>query len=237
MKFTKGFRDGIPIGLGYLSVSFTFGMMAARSGLTIAQAVLISMTNVTSAGQLAGLNLIVAGAPMLEVALTQFIINLRYALMSLSLSQKLDGSMTTLHRVLFAFCNTDAVFAVAAGQKGQVGRGYLYGLITAPYIGWALGTFLGAAAGTLLPDILRDALGVAIYAMFIAIVVPPAKHNKAVRLAVLLAAALSCAMYYLPGLNAISSGFSIIICAVLVSALCAKFFPIPDSSEEEENAA
>ena len=237
MKFTKGFRDGIPIGLGYLSVSFTFGMMAARSGLTIAQAVLISMTNVTSAGQLAGLNLIVAGAPMLEVALTQFIINLRYALMSLSLSQKLDGSMTTLHRVLFAFCNTDEVFAVAAGQKGQVGRGYLYGLITAPYIGWALGTFLGAAAGTLLPDILRDALGVAIYAMFIAIVVPPAKHNKAVRLAVLLAAALSCAMYYLPGLNAISSGFSIIICAVLVSALCAKFFPIPDSSEEEENAA
>ena len=237
MKFTKGFRDGIPIGLGYLSVSFTFGMMAARSGLTIAQAVFISMTNVTSAGQLAGLNLIVAGAPMLEVALTQFIINLRYALMSLSLSQKLDGSMTTLHRVLFAFCNTDEVFAVAAGQKGQVGRGYLYGLITAPYIGWALGTFLGAAAGTLLPDILRDALGVAIYAMFIAIVVPPAKHNKAVRLAVLLAAALSCAMYYLPGLNAISSGFSIIICAVLVSALCAKFFPIPDSSEEEENAA
>ncbi len=236
MKFAKGFKDGIPIGLGYLSVSFTFGMMAARSGLTIAQAVFISMTNVTSAGQLAGLNLIVAGAPMLEVALTQFIINLRYALMSLSLSQKLDGSMTTLHRMLFAFCNTDEVFAVAAGQKGQVGKSYLYGLITAPYFGWALGTCLGAAAGTLLPDILRDALGVAIYAMFIAIVVPPSKHNGAVRLAVLLSAALSCAMYYLPGLNQISSGFAIIICAVVVSALCAKLFPIPDSNEEEDAA-
>ena len=234
MNFSKGFRDGIPIGLGYLSVSFTFGMMAARGGLTIAQAVFISMTNVTSAGQLAGLNLMLASAPMLEVALTQFIINLRYALMSLSLSQKLDGSMTTLHRMLFAFCNTDEVFAVAAGQKGQVGKSYLYGLITAPYIGWALGTFLGAAAGTLLPDILRDALGVAIYGMFIAIVVPPSKHNGAVRLAVILSAALSCAMFYIPGLNQISSGFSIIICAVVVSALCAKFFPIPDEIDASE---
>ena len=236
MSYAKGFKDGIPIGLGYLSVSFTFGMMAARGGLTIAQAVFISMTNVTSAGQLAGLNLMLASAPMLEVALTQFIINLRYALMSLSLSQKLDGGMTTLHRMAFAFCNTDEVFAVASGQKGQVGRRYLYGLITAPYIGWALGTFLGAAAGTLLPDMLRDALGVAIYAMFIAIVIPPAKHNRAVRLAVLLSAALSCAMYYLPGLNRISSGFAIIICAVAVSALCATFFPIPESNEEEERA-
>ena len=236
MNFTKGFRDGIPIGLGYLSVSFTFGMMAARGGLTIAQAVFISMTNVTSAGQLAGLNLIAAGAPMLEVALTQFIINLRYALMSLSLSQKLDGSMTTLHRMLFAFCNTDEVFAVAAGQRGAVGRRYLYGLIAAPYIGWALGTFLGAAAGTLLPDILRDALGVAIYAMFIAIVIPPSKRNRAVCLAAALSAALSCAMYYLPGLNRISSGFAIIICAVAVSALCAKLFPIPEEAGEEDAA-
>lgn len=237
MNFQKGFKDGIPIGLGYLSVSFTFGMMAARGGLTIAQAVFISMTNVTSAGQLAGLNLMLASAPMLEVALTQFIINLRYALMSLSLSQKLDGSMTTPRRMLFAFCNTDEVFAVASGQKGPVGRDYLYGLITAPFIGWTLGTLLGAAAGTLLPDMLRDALGVAIYGMFIAIVVPPAKHNSAVRAAVVLAAALSCAMYYLPGLNKISSGFSIIICAVAVSALCAKLFPIPDDAEKEgENA-
>jgi len=237
MNFTKGFRDGVPIGLGYLSVSFTFGMMAARGGLTIAQAVFISMTNVTSAGQLAGLNLILAGAPMLEVALTQFVINLRYALMSLSLSQKLDGSMTTLHRMLFSFCNTDEVFAVASGQRGAVGRRYLYGLIAAPYAGWALGTFLGAAAGTLLPDMLRDALGVAIYAMFVAIVVPPSKHSRPVRLAVILSAALSCAMYYLPGLSGVSGGFAIIICAVAVSAFCAKFFPIPQTVEEEESAA
>ena len=235
MSFSKGFKDGIPIGLGYLSVSFTFGMMAVRGGLTVLQAVLISMTNITSAGQVAGLELMLASAPMIEVALTQLIINLRYALMSLSLSQKLDGSMTTPHRLLFAACNTDEVFAVASGQKGPVGKRYLYGLILCPYVGWAVGTFLGAAAGTLLPDIVRDALGVAIYGMFIAIVIPPARKNRAVRLAVILAAALSCALYYIPGLNKISGGFSIIICAVAVSALCAHFFPIPD--EEEADAA
>ena len=237
MNYAKGFKDGIPIGLGYLSVSFTFGMMAARGGLTIAQAVFISMTNVTSAGQLAGLNLILVSAPLFEVALTQFVINLRYALMSLSLSQKLDETMTTPRRMFFAFCNTDEIFAVASSQKGQVGYRYLYGLMAAPYIGWALGTFLGAAAGTLLPDMLRDALGVAIYGMFIAIVIPPSKHTRSVRMAVVLAAALSCAMYYLPGLNKISSGFAIIICAVAVSALCAKLFPLPDEDEEEESAA
>jgi len=232
-RFIKGFRDGIPIGLGYLSVSFTFGIMAANGGLTIGQAVLISMTNVTSAGQLAGLTLIFSGAPLYEMALTQFIINLRYALMSLSLSQKLDSSMTTLRRMFFAFCNTDEVFAVASGQTGPVGHKYLYGLMTAPYAGWALGTLLGAAAGTLLPEMLRQAMGVAIYGMFIAIIIPPAKKVPAVRIAVLLAAALSCLMTYLPGLNRISSGFAIIICAVAISALCAFLFPNKEVKKQQ----
>ena len=233
MTFQKGLRDGVPIGLGYLSVSFTFGMMAVRAGFTVWQAVFISATNVTSAGQFAGLTLITAGAPMFELGLTQFVINLRYALMSLSLSQKLDGSMSTLHRALFAFCNTDEVFAVASAQRGPVGRRYLYGLITAPIIGWVLGTGLGAAAGTLLPELIINALGAAIYGMFIAIVVPPAKKDRAVRTAALLAAALSCVIYYAPGLRNISSGFSIIICAVSVSALCAWRFPIRADEGEE----
>ena len=230
-RFIQGFRHGLPIGLGYLSVSFAFGMMSVGEGLTIAQAVLISMTNVTSAGQLAGLTLMVGGMPLIEVALTQLIINLRYALMSLSLSQKLDSSMTTLHRMAFAFCNTDEVFAVASNQPEAVGKQYLYGLILMPYIGWALGTLLGAAAGTLLPEAIRLALGIAIYGMFIAIIIPPARKNKAVRAAVVLASAMSCLMYYTPGLNQISSGFVIIICAVSVSALCAWLFPIREAEE------
>ena len=236
MNFTKGIKDGIPIGLGYLSVSFAFGIAAtqvteAHGGLTIAQAVLISMANVTSAGQVAGLELIFAGASMLEMALTQFIINLRYALMSLSLSQKMDSDMTLVPRMIFAFCNTDEVFAVASKQAGKVGRRYLYGLMTAPYFGWALGTLLGAAAGTILPAMLRDALGVAIYGMFIAIVIPPAKRERPVRFAVVLAAALSCLLTYVPGLNRIPGGFAIIVCAVAVSALCAALFPIREEDD------
>ena len=237
MKFRKGLRDGVPIGLGYLSVSFAFGMMAVGAGMTVWQAVLMSATNVTSAGQFAGLELIQTGGPMLELALTQLVINLRYALMSLSLSQKLDGSMTTLHRMLFAFCNTDEVFAVASGQSGLVGRRYLYGLIAAPLLGWTLGTLLGAAAGTWLPEVLRQALGVAIYGMFIAIVMPPAKKSRGVRLAAVMAAALSCLIYYTPGLKQISSGFSIIICAVTVSAVCAWLFPIRTGDDQGGDAA
>lgn len=231
-SFMKGLKDGIAIGLGYLSVSFTFGMMAVSEGLSIGQAVLISLTNVTSAGQLAGLSLMVAGAPMIEMALTQLIINLRYALMSLSLSQKLDDTMTTIHRAAFAFCNTDEVFAMASSQHGTVGKRYLYGLILTPYFGWALGTLLGAAAGTLLPEALRMAMGIAIYGMFIAIIIPPSKTNKAVRIAVILSSALSCLMYYAPVLNRISSGFVIIICAVTVSALCAWLFPVQEEANE-----
>lgn len=230
-RFIQGLKHGLPIGLGYLSVSFAFGMMSVGEGLTIAQAVLISMTNVTSAGQLAGLSLMVGGKPMIEMVLTQLIINLRYALMSLSLSQKLDGTMNTLHRAVFAFCNTDEVFAVASNQPGTVGKAYLYGLIIMPYVGWALGTLLGAAAGTLLPESVRMALGIAIYGMFIAIIIPPAKTNKSVRAAVILASALSCIMYYTPGLNRISSGFVIIICAVSVSAFCAWRFPLKEAEE------
>ena len=230
-SYRKGFQHGIPIALGYLSVSFAFGIQATSLGLTPLQALMISFVNVTSAGQLAGLQLMGAGAPLIEMALTQLIINLRYALMSLSLSQKLDDTMNTLHRAAFAFCNTDEVFAVASNQPGTVGKTYLYGLILTPYIGWALGTFLGAAAGTLLPESLRMALGIAIYGMFIAIIIPPAKKHKSVRICVILASVLSCIMYYAPVLNQISSGFVIIICAVLVSALCAKLVPIQEAEE------
>ncbi len=225
-NFWKGLKHGLPIGLGYLSVAFAFGMMSVSEGLTVWQAVTISLTNVTSAGQLAGLSLMVSGAPMIEMALTQLIINLRYALMSVSLSQKLDGTMTTLHRAAFAFCNTDEVFAMASSQPGTVGKQYLYGLILLPYIGWAVGTLTGAAAGTWIPETLRMALGIAIYGMFIAIIIPPAKKSRSVRIAVILASVMSCVMYYAPVLKRISAGFVIIICAVTVSALCAWLFPV-----------
>ena len=226
----QGIRHGIPIGLGYLSVSFAFGMKAVGDGLTVLQAVLISMTNLTSAGQIAALQLMAGGASLAEMALTQLTINLRYALMSLSLSRKLDGSMGTLQRLVFSFANTDEIFAVASSQPGKVGKYYLYGLMIAPWIGWSLGTFLGAAAGTLLPAFVRSALGIAIYGMFLAIILPPARESRPVRFVVLIAVALSLCFHYIPGLNTVSSGFVIIICGVLAAAAGAWLFPAEEDA-------
>lgn len=231
-SFSKGLKDGIPIGLGYLSVSFTFGMKAVTDGLPIWAAVVISMTNLTSAGQFAGLTLMATGAPLFEMALTQMVINMRYSLMSLSLSQKLHKSVTFLDRLLIAFCNTDEIFAVASGQKGEVGKRYFFGLAVTPYLGWAAGTLLGAVASGLLPGFVQSALGIAIYGMFLAIILPPAKHSRPIALVILMAVALSCLFFWVPGLSEVSSGFVIIICAVAASALGALLFPI----REEENA-
>ncbi len=226
--FIKGLRHGVPIALGYLSVSFAFGIQAASGGLSPVQAVLLSMLNVTSAGQLAGLNLMVSGGSLMQMALTQLTINLRYALMSLSLSQRLDKSMTTPHRMAFAFCNTDEIFAVASSQPGKVGRLYLYGLMLAPYVGWATGTLLGAAAGQLLPMFFRTALGIAIYGMFIAIIIPPAREKLSVRVVVLLAAALSVALRYIPLFRGLGSGYAMILCAVIAACVGAALFPIKE---------
>lgn len=234
-QFLRGVRDGVPIGLGYLSVSFAFGITAVSRGVPGWIALLISMTNLTSAGQLAGLDLMVIGCAMGEMILTQCVINLRYALMSVSLSQKVDASVRLRDRFLIAFGNTDEVFAVASGQPGLVGRYYLFGLIVAPYIGWSSGTLLGTVASGLLPESVMAALGIAIYGMFVAIVIPPARKSRAVALVLGGAVALSCAFRYLPLLNQVSGGFVIIICAVIAASLGAIFAPIPETDEEVES--
>ncbi len=231
-RYLKGVKHGLPIGLGYLSVSFAFGMQCTDSGLTVLQALLISMTNLTSAGQLAGLQVMIAHSSLIEMALTQFIINLRYALMGLSLTQKLGPTMNTPRRMLFAFSNTDEIFAVASAQPEKLHHHYLWGLMTMPYIGWSLGTLLGAAAGAVLPEFICSALGIAIYGMFLAIILPPARREKPVRLVVLLAIAISLCFHYLPVLNQVSGGFAIIICAVAAAALGAALFPIREDAAE-----
>ena len=232
-QFLRGLRDGVPIGLGYLSVSFAFGITAVSRGVPGWIALLISMTNLTSAEQLAGLDLMVIGCAMGEMILTQCVINLRYALMSVSLSQKVDATVRLLDRFFIAFGNTDEVFAVASGQSGLVGRYYLFGLIVAPYIGWSSGTLLGTVASGLLPESVMEALGIAIYGMFVAIVIPPARKSRAVALVLGGAVALACAFRYLPVLNRVSGGFVIIICAVIAASLVAVFAPIPEDGEEE----
>lgn len=231
-SFQAGLRDGLPIALGYFPVSFTFGMLAISQGLPAFQAVLISATNLTSAGQFAGLTVIAAGASLLEMALTQLVINLRYALMSLSLSQKLDSRVTLLQRCIVAFGNTDEIFAVASSKPGTIGARYLYGLILGPVLGWTGGTLAGAVASGLLPAMVQSALGVAIYGMFIAIVVPPARQFRPVLAVVLIALALSCGFAWLPVLRQVSAGFAIIFCTVLAAGAGALLFPLEEKEEE-----
>ena len=222
----RGLRDGVPICIGYLSVSFAFGIFTISNGLTIAEAVLISMTNVTSAGQLAGVPIMVGGGTLIELIVPQFIINLRYGLMSVSLSQKFDGSIKLRHRFLLAFMNTDEVFAVAMSQRNDVNLSYMLGLILTPYLGWSFGTLLGSAAGDILPSIVTNALGIAIYGMFVAIVIPPSKKSRAVALCCVFAAALSCAFRFIPVLSHIPSGFVIIICACVSAVTAAIAAPV-----------
>lgn len=233
-SFKKGLIDGLPICMGYLSVAFAFGIFAVGSGLDIMQAVLISMTNVTSAGQLAAVPIIAGGGTLIEIAASQLVINLRYALMSVSLSQKLGKNVSVLDRFIIAFVNTDEVFAVASSKYGTVGKRYMYGLILTPYIGWSIGTLVGAAAGNVLPASIVSALGIAIYGMFTAIVIPEAKKDRSTALCAVTAVALSCLFAFAPGLKNIPGGFTIIICAAIASALFAIVAPIRMTEEENE---
>ena len=229
--FVKGLYHGIPIALGYLSVSFGFGIMAVRAGLSVLEAVLISVTNLTSAGQAAGVGIIAASGPYIEMALTQLLINLRYALMGISLSQKLDDKFHTPQRLITAFGITDEIFAVSSAQEGKVTPAYMYGMIFISFCGWSLGTLLGAAAGSILPGVLTDAMGIVLYGMFLAIIIPPARQHKSVLLVVCLAAAFSIAFYYV--FTAVSSGFAIIFSAIGASLIGAWLFPVHDEAGKE----
>ena len=219
------------IGLGYLSVSFAFGIIAVGSGLSILEAVMISAFNVTSAGQLAAVPILASLGSALELVLTQIVINMRYALMSVSLSQKLGDDVRFKERLLVGFLNTDEVFGVAVGKGSMLGKNYLFGLILPPFVGWTLGTLFGAVLGDILPELLVNALGIALYAMFIAIVIPEGRTNAKTALCILVSAALSVAFYYLPYLSEIPSGFTVITIAVAVSVAFALLCPIEEVGE------
>lgn len=232
--FLAGIVDGVPIALGYLAVAFSFGIAAVAGGLTSFEALLISMTNLTSAGQFAGLGIITAGGSYFELGLSQFVINLRYSLMGISLSQKLDKSFKRLHTLVLGYALTDEIYAVAVSRTKPVRPIYFLGLATLPYIGWSLGTLLGAVFGQLLPEMLCSALAVAIYGMFIAIVMPEAKKCYKTAIITLLAILISCVIYYAPVFSSISSGFSVIICAVMASTIGALIFPVKEDHNNGE---
>lgn len=229
--FKEGVKSGMPIGLGYLPVSFTFGFLAVSGGLPVWAAVFISLTNLTSAGQFAGTNLILAGAGYIEVALTTFVINIRYMLMSLSLSQKLEQGTGTLERLLLAFGITDETFVVSSLKPGVLKASYMIGLMSMPVLGWNLGTLLGGSISTLLPEAMQNAMGIALYAMFIALIIPASKQSRT-RLYVIAAAVfVTCLLKYLPVFSFISSGFRVILATVAASFLGAWLFPGKEGEE------
>lgn len=235
MHFKYGCRDGFPIMLGYITVSFTFGVSCVAKGFAWWMPLICSLTNFTGTGQFAGMDLIASAGSVIELIATMLVINARYALMGISLAQKLDGKTTIWQRLLIAFGLTDENYAVAMRKPRDVTFEYFMGVSTVSFSGWVLGTLLGALAGHILPQSLLSAFGIALYGMFIAIVIPPCRTSKAVATVVLTAIAMSCIFYYVPVLNSLSSGWSIIICGIASSLIGAVFFPIkPENAEKSE---
>ncbi len=233
LTYKQGLKDGIPIALGYFAVSFAFGVSVVGGGLKWFVATVMSFTNLTSAGQFAGAAVIMAMGSVFEIILTQVVINARYFLMSITLSQRLDDSVTFIDRLLISYGITDEIFGVAVSKKQAVSKEYMYGLILLPVVFWTLGTLCGGIAGNFLPEVVLNSLSIALYAMFIAIVVPAGLQDKKVFIVALIAVALSCLFYFTPVLNEVSSGIAYIICALVASVIGAIAFPIKQKEEEK----
>ena len=227
-EFLSGCRRSLPIALGYFPVSFSFGVFVASSGLPLGQATLISITNLTSSGQFAGVSLMLVQASYMETALTLLMINARYFLMSLSLSQKIDQKMSTLERMVISFGITDETFSLASLEQKTLSFPYMAGFILIPIIGWTSGTLAGETLTNLLPASLQNAMGLALYGMFLAIIIPASSKSRAIGEVVLLAAILSTLMYVTPLFQELSSGFQLIIATLLAALYGAWRYPIEE---------
>ncbi len=232
LTYKQGLKDGIPIALGYFAVSFAFGVSVVGGGLEWFVVAVMSLTNVTSAGQFAGAAVIMATGSIFEIILTQVVINARYFLMSISLSQRLDEKVALFDRLLISYGVTDEIFGVAISKKQAVTKEYMYGLILLPVVFWTLGTLVGGIMGNILPEIVLNSLSIALYAMFIAIVVPQGMQDKKVFIVALISIAFSCLFYFTPVLKEVSSGIAYIVCALVASIIGALCFPVKEKGEE-----
>ena len=231
VTFANGIKEGLPICMAYLAVSFTFGLVVVGYGAPAWLATLISATNLTSAGQFAGVSLMAQSAAYVEIIIAVLVINLRYALMSMSMSQQLNGGTGTGKRLLMSAFITDETFAVATTKGTDLTFGYFMGLALTPYFGWSLGTLAGALVGSILPERLCAAMGIALYCMFIAIIIPPCKKQRPIIFCILMSVGLTCLMYYLPFLAFITAGFRVVIATCIAAAVTAAVFPVGDLSE------
>lgn len=233
-NYVEGMRGGIPIALGYLAVSFTLGIAAKKAGITAIQATIMSFTNSTSAGEFVAISAICVGTTYTEMAVMQAIINMRYLLMSCVLSQKIDEKFSVIHRFIMGFGVTDEIFAISAARPGSLNPYYTYGAMSLAIPAWSLGTFLGVVMGTVLPANIVSALSIALYGMFIAIVIPPAKDNKIIAGVVAVSMLASFIFANVKILSAISSGMRVVILTVIIAGVCAVLFPVKEDEADEQ---
>ena len=235
--FLRGLRDGLPIALGYFAVAFALGIQADAAGLTGWQAAVMSLLNVTSAGEAAAVGMLAVGTTYVELAFTQLVINIRYLLMSCSLSQKIAPEGSFLHRWFIGYGVTDEIFGISMAVPGKLSPAYSYGAIAVAVPGWTLGTLVGAMLGNVLPVMASNALGVALYAMFLAIILPPARKSRVIAGLVAVSMLCSAGLTLLVEkgmLTFLTDGFRIIILTVVISAVAAALFPVKDGENGEE---
>ena len=228
--FLEGMRDGIPVGLGYLAVAFSLGIAARAAGLNALDGFAASLFTIASAGEYAGFRVIASGGTYLEMAVVILVANCRYLLMSCALAQKADEKMKTIHRVGMGFFITDELFGLNIARPGALEPLYAYGAALTSVLPWAVGTSLGITAGNLLSPALVSALSVALYGMFLAIIIPPARGNRVVMGAVAVSFLLSWAASAVPYLRELSEGTRIIILTVIIASACAVLFPVREEA-------
>lgn len=230
--FVEGIKAGIPIGLGYFAVSFSLGIMAKKVGLNPIQCFVVSALNNASAGEYVGFTLIGAMATYIEVAIMTFIANARYLLMSTAMSQRVAPGTSMLHRIGMAFDLTDEIFAVSIAREGWANPNFFYGAVCIALPGWALGTSCGCIAGEIMPMRIVSAFSVALFGMFLSVIIPTGRKNKLVMILIIISFALSFAFETLPYIRDVSSGTRTIILTVLISSVAAIAFPIHDKEQE-----
>lgn len=233
-SFSRGMKDGIPIGLGYLAVSFSLGIAARNAGLSAFQGLLASFLCSASAGEYAGFTVIAANAPYFEIAIATLVANIRYLLMGCALSQRLDSKTPVRHRLLMAFHLTDELFGIAISRKGDINPYYSFGAALTAAPPWAVGTMLGVIAGSLMPMSLVSAFSVALYGMFLAVIIPKARQDKAVLITVIVSFALSFAVAYAPLISKLTEGMRTVILTLVISSAAAIICPKKETEAEND---
>ncbi len=231
-----GIRDGIPIMMGYLAVGFSVGIAAKNAGMNVFQGFLLSFLNLASAGEYADITVIAADAAYLEIAIITLVANARYMLMSCALSQRFDPKTPFFHRLFIGFGITDEIFGITIAQPGTIKPAYVYGAMLVALPGWDGGTALGVWAGNVLPPSATSALSVALFGMFLAIIIPPAKRNRAVLAGVAAGFAASFAATYLPLTASLSGGTRTIILTVVIAGVLAFLCPVKQEEESSHDA-